>query len=167
MLKIIQWDVVFIIINLIVLYVIMRFVMIKPIKGMIEKRESIIREGLQNAAASEANAKALEEEWNAKIKTAESHSAEMMEEARDNAKREYEKLVADAANEAESIVARAKKNMENEREKAILDLQSQIAEIAIDTTKKVLESSDLKGINDSLYEQFLTETGDGHDSDGN
>ena len=54
MLNIIPWDVVFILINLIVLYVIMRIVLVKPIKSVIEKRESIIKSGLKNAAESEA-----------------------------------------------------------------------------------------------------------------
>ena len=99
MLNIIPWDVVFILINLIVLYVIMRIVLVKPIKSVIEKRESIIKSGLKNAAESEASAKALEEEWQEKIGTAKEKSEEMIEKAKADAQSEYDKLVAEANTE--------------------------------------------------------------------
>lgn len=166
MLTIIPWDVVFILINLIVLYIIMRKVLIKPIQNVIEKRESIINSGLQNAAVSEENAKALEKEWKDKLSAVNESSAEMMEKARKDAQNEYEKLMAEADAKAAKIVSDARRSMEDERNKAMEDIQSQIAGIAIDTARKVLETSDLKSVNNSLYDKFLTESGDGNDSEG-
>lgn len=166
MLNISPWSILFLAINLIVLYVIMRRVFIKPLKGIIEKREQIIRSGLENAAEKEKNAQALEQEWQEKMEGAKSKSAEMMAKAKSDADEEYQRLVADANAEARRIVADARKTMENEKSKAIEDLQSEIAGIALDAAAKVLENSDLKEINHSLYEKFLTETGDGNDSDG-
>lgn len=166
MLTIIPWDVVFILINLIVLYIILRKVLIKPIQNVIEKRESIINSGLQNAAVSERNAKALEKEWKDKVSAVNESSAEMMEKARKDAQNEYEKLMAEADAKAAKIVSDARRSMEDERNKAMEDIQSKIADVAIDTAKKVLETSDLKSVNNSLYDKFLTESGDGNDSEG-
>lgn len=167
MLKIIPWDILFIIINLIVLYVILRLVLIKPIRGIIEQRQQIIDSGLQNAAESEKNAKAIEAEWKEKLDSAGTQSAEMIEKAKLDAKAEYEKLVSEAKGEAERIVSKARKNMDEEREKVVQELQSQAAGIALDTARKVLESSDLSDVNKSLYDKFLTESGDGHGSESN
>lgn len=167
MLKFIPWDMVIVIINLIVLYVVMRLVLIKPIRNIIEKREEIINSGLRNAELSEKNAKAMELELQEKLDNAKAQSADMIEKARKDAGDEYVKLVSEANNEAQRIVNNARKSMEDEREKAIRELESQIAGIAIDTTKKVLQSSDLSGINHSLYEKFLTESGDENESKGN
>lgn len=166
MLSIIPWDVVFILINLIVLYVIMRVVLVKPIKSVIEKRESIIKSGLKNAAESEANAKALEKEWHKKIDAASKESENMIKKAKKDAQGEYDKLVAEANSEAARILNDARRSMEDEKKRTMRGIQSEIAGLALDTTKKVLENSDLSSIDNSLYDKFLTETGDGNDTDG-
>lgn len=167
MLKFIPWDMLIIIINLIVLYVIMRLVFIKPIRDIIAKREKIINSGLRNAEISQQKAQAMELKMKEQLENVNTQSAEMMEKARKDAGEEYEKLVSEANSEAARIVNNARKSMDDEREKAIFELQSQIAGIAIDTTKKVLQNSDLSGINNSLYEKFLTESGDENESKGN
>ena len=165
MLKIIPWDAVFILINLLILYVIMRFVLIKPIKGVLEKREQMIRSGLDNAAASEENAKALEKQWKEKIDGADAESAQIISKAKADARNEYDRLVSEANSEAAKIIGDARRMIEDERAAAAEDIRAKAAELAVDTTRKVLESSDLSGIDDSLYEKFLTETGERNGSD--
>lgn len=161
------WNIAFIIINLIVLVVIMRIVAIKPIRNIIKKREDLINGQLSNAAASEASAKAMETEWNNKLQGVEAESARLMEQAKANADIEYKRLVRDAHSEADRIVENARRSMEEEHTKVMKGVQTEIAGLAIDITKKVLETSDLKDINDSLYEKFLTEAGDDDGSVGN
>ncbi len=166
MLNIIPWDAVFILINLIVLYIIMRKVFVKPIKNIIEERQSIIESGLKNAAVSEKNAKALEKEWQEKLSNASAESESMIETAKKTAKVEYDKLVAEANTEAARILKDARRSIEDERNSTMQGIRSQVASLAVDTARKVLESSNLSDINDSLYEKFLTESGDGNESDG-
>lgn len=140
--------------------------LIKPIRNVIEKRESIIKDGLKNAAESETNAKALEKEWHDKLDAVQEESKELLDKARKNAQDEYEKLVTEANDEASRIVGDARRSMEDERKKTMLGIRSEIAGIAIDTAKKVLENSDLSDIDNSLYDKFLTEAGDGNDTEG-
>lgn len=165
MLRVELWDILFILINLIVLYAVMRLVLIKPIRKVIEQRQAIIDKGLRHAKNSEENARALENLWNEKIASVEEKSADMIAQARKNAQIEYDKMIGNANSEAAGIVERARKSMDLERDKAISELQSQIADIAMDATKKVLENSDLSSIDNSLYEKFLTKSGDADDSD--
>lgn len=165
MLRVELWDILFILINLIVLYIIMRLVLIKPVRNIIAQRQAIIDKGLRHAKNSEENARALENQWNERIAEVEEQTADMIAQARKNAQYEYDKLVSEANSEAARIIERAGKNMELEKEKTILELQSQIADIAMSATKKVLENSDLSSIDNSLYEKFLTKSGDVNDSD--
>ena len=160
-------NIIMIVINLIVLVLIMRFVAVKPIRNIIKQREDLINGQLSDAEASKANAAALESEWNDKLKSVDTESARLMEEARSNADTEYNRLVEGAHSEADKIVNTARKNMEKERTKVMEGIQSEIAGLAMDITRKVLETSDLKDIDDSLYEKFLTETGGGNGSVGN
>jgi F-type H+-transporting ATPase subunit b len=161
MLSVDLWNVIFIIINLIVLVVVMRLVAIKPIRNIIKKREDLVNGQLSTAAASKASAAAIEAEWKEKLKNVDAESARLMDQARADANTEYIRLVGDAGKEAEKIISNARKSMEEEHSKIMDGVQSEIAGLAIDITKKVLETNDLKGINDSLYEKFLTGDDDG------
>lgn len=165
MLNIIPWDAVFILINLIVLYIIMRKVLIKPINNIINERRTVIESGLEKAAASESNAKALEKEWREKLSKAGAESESIIETAKETARGEYDKLVAEANTEAARILRDARKSIEDERNSAMQGIRSQVASLAVDAAKKVLESSDLSDINDSIYEKFLTGSGDGNESE--
>lgn len=167
MLKVDLWNLIFIVINLIVLVAVMRIVAVKPIRNIINKREALINGQMSDAAASKASAAALEAEWHDKLDSVNEEAARIMEQAKTGADAEYKRLVEDAHLEADRIVANARKAMDEEHTKVMEGVQSEIAGLAIDITKKVLETSDLKGINDSLYEKFLTETGDDNGSVGN
>lgn len=157
MLKIDPWNILFIAINLIVLYIIMRLVFIKPIKNILDKRDAIIRDGLEDAAQKERKARALKAQWQDKLDSSKNESAEIITKAKEDAKAEYDKIIAQANAEAAQIIEKAHKEIEKERTKAVSELQSEIGMLAIDITKKVLGESDMKGINNSLYEKFLTE----------
>lgn len=157
------WNIACIIINLIVLLVIMRLVAVKPIRNIIQKREELINGRLADAAESERNAKAMEAEWRDKIGSVDEESARLMEKAKASADAEYGRLVTGAHAEADKIVEKARKNMEEEHSRLLETAQTEIAGLAIDITKKVLETSDLKDIDKSMYDRFLTEAGD---SDG-
>ena len=154
-------NIIMIVINLIVLVVIMRFVAVKPIRNIIKKREELINSQINDAETSKANAAALEAEWNNKLKDVDEESARLMDKAKSDAETEYGRLMDNARAEAEHIVDKARKAMDDEHTRIMESAQSEIAGLAIDITKKVLETSDLKGINDSLYEKFLTGDEDG------
>ena len=154
-------NIIMIVINLIVLVVIMRFVAVKPIRNIIKKREELINGQINDAETSKANAAALEAEWNNKLKDVDEESARLMDKAKTDAETEYGRLMDNARAEAEHIVDKARKAMDDEHMRIMESAQSEIAGLAIDITKKVLETSDLKGINDSLYEKFLTGDEDG------
>ncbi len=154
-------NIIMIVINLIVLVVIMRFVAVKPIRNIIKKREELINGQINDAETSKANAAALEAEWNNKLKDVDEESARLMDKAKTDAETEYGRLMDNARAEAEHIVDKARKAMDDEHTRIMESAQSEIAGLAIDITKKVLETSDLKGINDSLYEKFLTGDEDG------
>lgn len=158
-------NIILIVINLIVLVVIMRLVAVKPIRNIIKKREDLINGQFAEAEKSKADAAAAEAEWNNKLRIVEDSSARLMEQAKANAEDEYRRVVDAAHTEAAGIVKSARKAMDDEHEKLLEDVQSEVAGLAIDITKKVLETSDLKGINDSLYEKFLTGEGNGSDCD--
>ena len=79
---------------------------------------------------------------------------------RNNAKGEYDKIVARANDDAVKIKQDAKKASELESEKARLAVKQEIAELAMQAATKVVEKEVSPETNKMLYDQFLNESSD-------
>ena len=80
-------NLVFTIINLIVLFVLMRIFLFKPVNNIIAKREEAIRKQFDDADAAEKEAENLKTEYEASLAGAKDESARLITEAKEKAKR--------------------------------------------------------------------------------
>ena len=155
----IDWNVVFTIINLIVLYLALRKFLIKPVTNIMEQRKQMI-EG-EIADARKEKDKAYED----KLTQAHKESSEIIEKARKSAQTEYNNKVSVASAEADRIIKDAHKAVELDREKTVQDLQSEVAGLAVAAAEKVLGESGTKESNQLMYDQFLAKAGGVNDTD--
>ena len=58
----------FAIINIIVLFLLLRKFLIKPVRNIMEKRDEMIRSGLENARKSQSDAELMKQEYEEKLK---------------------------------------------------------------------------------------------------
>ena len=151
----IDWNVIFTIVNLIVLYLGLRKFLIGPVTKVMDQRKQLI-EG-QMADARHVNE--LKAQYEDALKQAHEESAQIVEKARKSAQAEYESRMDAADAEAQKIIANAHKSIDLEREKTVQELQSQIAGLAMAATAKVLGDTDQAAQNKLMYEQFLAKTG--------
>ena len=151
------------IINLIILFLLLRHFLIKPVTEVMEKRKQMIAEGLQNAKDAQDDAMKMKEEYAKALQGAKAESVQIIEKARKEAKTEYERIVQEADRKAESIIDSAKADIRIEREKTMNDLQSEIASLAMTAAAKIVaEQTESKG-NQEIYDKFLEEVGDAHE----
>ena len=153
----IDWNVVFTIINLIVLYLGLRKFLIGPVTNVMEQRKQMIEGQIADANKLKAEAGMLAQ--------AHEESAELLEKTRKSAQAEYENRINAADAEAEKIIENAHKTVELERDKTVQDLQSQIAVLAVAAAGKVLGEASTNENNRLLYQQFLTKAGGVNDAD--
>lgn len=155
----------FTIINLIVLFLLLRFFLIKPVMAVIEKRENMIREQLENAGRTEKKAGELKEKYEAALAGVEDEAGELIAKARDRAKAEQESIIANANLEAGKIIKEAHAVIELEKQQEMTRLQNQVANLALNAVEKVLSEQLNEEQNDALYDRFLKETGGTYDTD--
>ena len=153
----IDWNVIFTIVNLIVLYLGLRKFLIGPVTKVMDQRKQLI-EG-QDARHVNEQANELKAQYEDALKQAHEESAQIVEKARKSAQAEYESRMDAADAEAQKIIANAHKSIDLEREKTVQELQSQIAGLAMAATAKVLGDTDQAAQNKLMYEQFLAKTG--------
>ena len=147
------------IINLIVLFLLLRHFLINPVSNIMEQRRKLIADGLQNAQDTQDEANRLKAEYEEALSGAKKESAEIVDKARIDARAEYDRIVGEAGAKAGNIIENAKETVRIEREQTMKELQSQIAGLAIASAEKIVGDKE-----QNIYDQFLGEVG-GTDED--
>ncbi|MBC5689683.1 F0F1 ATP synthase subunit B [Mediterraneibacter sp. NSJ-55] len=151
------------IINLVVLYLLLRHFLIKPVTEIMEKRKKLIEDGLLNAQNAQDDAAKMKREYEAALSGAKQESAKILEKAQRQAKEEYEKILQKADEKAADMMESAKESIRVQREQTIHELQSQIAGLALNAAAKIVgEKTENQG-NQEIYNQFLEEVGEAFD----
>ena len=108
----IDWNVVFTIINLIVLYLALRKFLIKPVTNIMEQRKQMIEGDIADARKEKDKAYDLKAQYEDKLTQAHKESSEIIEKARKSAQTEYNNKVSVASAEADRIIKDAHKAVE-------------------------------------------------------
>ncbi len=153
----------FTIINLVVLYLLLKKFLIKPVTNIMEERERQIADGLNQASNAREEAEVLKNEYEAALTGAREESMKIVEKAQVQAKADYERIVKDAGEKADDMLDSAKANIEMEREQTMKELQSEIAGLAITAAAKIVSNKAENQGNQDIYNQFLGDVGDAHD----
>ena len=143
-------------INFLVLFLLLRHFLIKPVMNTMEQREKMIADGLQNARDTQEEALKMKQEYADALSGAQEESEKIVKQARDEAKNEYERILQDASVKAGAMVESAKDDIRREREQTMSALQTEIAGLAMTAAQKIMqENTD----GQELYDRFLEETG--------
>ena len=157
------WDLLWTIINLIVLYLLMKKFLIGPITGIMEKRKSLIAKQFEDAQAVQTQAEELKTKYEAAISGAKEESVQILADARTDARSISEHTLKDANEKAARIIENARTMAEQEKEKALSGAKSEIAVLAMEAARKMLSQGSCETGNHMLYDQFLAEAGDADD----
>lgn len=127
--------------NFAILFVILRAWVFKPIVGLLERRRETIAQGVEDArVAAEARANA-EKEAEKIIADAQRQANERIRESSSRAEEVAKEIRAEAEGEAAKIREAAMEEAEQSREQALGELRGQIAALAISAAQKVIGAS--------------------------
>lgn len=146
-------------VNLVILLVILRLILFKPVTAMMEKRTDTIRNNLEEAEKAKADAAKLKQEYEFQLKNTASEADRIISEARAKAQAEYEAIIKDAKEKAGKIIEQTRAEMEHERQMMIKEMKNQVASLAIAAASKVLEANMDTERNRQIVEKFINEEG--------
>ncbi len=153
-------NLVFTVINLLIIYFIVSKFLFKPIKNILDKRQAEIDQQYADAKAAEDKALELKQQYEESINNIASERSSALNEARAKAGAEYNRIVEYARTEAEQMVEDAKRAAQQEQEKSIKHAKEQIAELVVEAASKVVASGQGTIADRELYNQFLAKTGE-------
>ena len=160
MLNLDPWTILWTGINLVVLYLLMRRFLFKPVNAVMEQRAQAIQESLSQAEAAKQQAQALREENEAKLAQVRGQADQIVSQAKQQGQREYDRIISSAQADAQAIRSDAQVQLEAQRRQMLQEAQQQVAALALLAAAKVSgRSMDAQDDRD-LVEDFLREAGD-------
>ncbi len=124
------------------------FLLFKPVKAFMAKREEHYRQLDRQAADKLAQAQQLEAQAQAKLEAADDEIHEERMRAQQSIQQSTEEQLAQAREQARQIVEHAQAEAENSRERALRDSQRELRKLAAQATKKLAFHAD-------PFDQFL------------
>ena len=158
-------NLVFTIINLLVLYLLMKKFLFGPIIKVMDERKAMIDQQFAGAKEQEDQAKALREQYEGALKSAKEESFQIMEQARKEAKAQADRTVEDTQAKVSAMLAKAQEDINTERENAMRQMKDDVASLAMEAAGKIIGKNSGTEQDLSLYDQFIEEAGDPDDSD--
>lgn len=139
-------------INILVLFLILRKLLFRPIMDIMEKRRQRIETDLSDARKERESATALREEYESIKGQAKEESRQIISFAKEEAERESRQIMEEAQREAARQIQEAKVTIAEKEEQALLQAKAQVAMLAMEATKKLLEEQEA-----SPYQAFVRE----------
>jgi F-type H+-transporting ATPase subunit b len=148
------------IVNFLLLLVILRVFLYKPIVNMLDKRRETIRTQLEEADTARSEAEAAKQEYEKQLEEAKEERRSMLAEAREQADKMREEILEKARGEAQALVAKTEEDMEALRRQTIVGAQGEIVELAMAAAGKVVGESLDEKAQRRLIQEFISEVGD-------
>lgn len=157
MLDINIWEICLYIVNIVILFLFLRWLLYKPISKFLNNRSDGIKKQLEEAAQKQAEAERQKAKYDTMVVDAQDLASEILNRSKTLADEQSKQIIEDATEQAKELQERAEKLIEEQKKQAILEMRQQVTDIAIQIASKILEREvsyqDNKQIIDSFFEK--------------
>lgn len=129
-------------VNILVLYILLRVLIWKPVRKFMLDRENRIQSQLDDAAQLKETAEKTKQDYDARMAQVQATCEELLSEGRKQAQAAGQQYIDDAKAEAQHIVDQARSDAKEEKQRALDDAKSELASLAIDLARRVLTFDD-------------------------
>lgn len=147
------WTIIFQILNLLLLMVLFKKYLFKPVTEILEKRQAEIEGHYQEAQQAETDAKAMKADYESKMAGARQEADRVIKTATESANAMSASTVEDARTQADQLKRRAQTEIDLERRRAFDEVKGELSGIALDIASQVIE----REVNEKDHEAFINE----------
>ena len=145
------WSVLMAIGNLLILFLIVKKFLFKPVNDILEKRAEEVDNIYSDAEQMRSEAKANKDIYEEKLKNVKTETDLMIKAATERAESRGEEIIKEATMEAENRKRKAEADILLAKKKAVDDIKDDIVEMVIDLAQQVVE----KEINEAVHENLI------------
>lgn len=154
------WTIVFSICNLLILCLLIKKFLFKPVMAVLEARQKEIDDIYGAADKDRSDAKDLKDEYTRKMSGAREEADGIVRMAMDSARRKSDQIVSEANSQAARMKQRAAEEIEQERRRAFSELQGELSGMAVDIAAKMVEREINEKDHQALVDEFIRNVGD-------
>lgn len=147
-------------VNVFILFILLSVILFNPLRNMLQKRQEKITSDRESAEKDKADALAMKEEYEEKLKAANKEAESILSEARKTAMHNEQKIIDEAKEEAARIIAKANTDAELEKQKVADEIKQQIIVVASVMASKLVAKSIDESDSNALIEETLNEMGE-------
>lgn len=150
-------NLIFTVINVLILFVAVRIFLWKPIHKILAQRQAEADAGMAQVEEKRAEAEALVAQHQLQLDSIAQERAAALDEAHSQAQAESERILSAARSQAEGIVQKAEQDAQRRHNEVMRQTQEEISQIIVAATAKVTGT----GGDSELYDAFLQKAGNG------
>lgn len=127
--------------------------------GMLEKRETNIRESLEKSEAARIESERILEEYKQQLAESRAQASQIIADAKSTGEAAKAEITAKAQAEASAMISKAKTAIEAEKKAAIAELQNSIADTSIAVASRLIGSDISEEEHRKIIERYVDEAG--------
>lgn len=154
-------ELVFYLINFLILIGALTKFLYKPFLNVMETRKQSIQDALDNAEAINRRADEKLQNYSRRIAKVEEEGREIIREAKQRADAQAADIIREANEKADQIVAAAERQVELERRKALEDMKQHVAALAILAAEKIVERDIQQTGQEHIVDEIIEQAGSG------
>jgi F-type H+-transporting ATPase subunit b len=159
MMNINPWDILWTVVNLLILFLLLKKFLFGRVTAMMDRRAQMIQDDLESAKQAKEESEQLKEKYEDELKDAHTEAVRITTAAKQRADKDAVQIINDAHEEAAQIISDAQKTIDHEREEAICAAREEIAGLAVMAASQVLAKNIDEASNREFAEQLLSEVG--------
>jgi F-type H+-transporting ATPase subunit b len=141
-------------VNFGIIFLLIYFFALKPLKKILEERTKSIEGGLSDAKTNAEILKKTQQEYDAIVAKARAEAHDIFQEGKKDAEVKKAEMLALASRDVEIMITNGKKTLESEKNKMVEEAKGEIVSLVVKATEKLLESHDDKSFDEKALNQI-------------
>ena len=154
MLDIDPYTILWTVVNLLVLYLLMRKFLFGPVNAILDGRAKAIEDGLTQARQQQEEEQPLHSQYEGGVAQSKDYTSQIIAQAKAQSEALYQRTLADAQAEAKKLLEENQERNLRDRENMLRSVRQEVAQLAVVAAEKVAVDSN------QAIDSFLQEAGD-------
>ena len=146
--------------NLLLLYFILKKLLFKPVKNMIDSRQKEIDDMYSSAEKNIEDAEKMKSEYEEKLADVQKESEEILRSTYRKAQLREEEIIKEARSQAARIVERSNEQAELEKKRALNEVKDEVSHMAISIASALIEKDLSEDEHKEMIDSFINEIGE-------
>lgn len=153
------WSILISLLNLVLLFLIFKKFLFKPVKAIIAKRKGEVERLYTDAEAAKESAEQDRQLYAEKLADAHTEADTILHHATEKANRRADEILTEATQNVAAMKQTAEAEIEQERKKALNEVKGEISSISLQIAEKMVGRGITDADQDKLLDEFLADLG--------